>query len=136
MKERLTINKTKIFARENPTLMSMTKTELRKHYIEIFDRLQEYEVAEETGQILVPPCKVGDKVYYVSKGPSCLSVLANTIYEAEVVRIVTTNMGTSLVIQIHNDYGSTEIPNIHEWQQVVFPTREQAEAKLKEGGKS
>ena len=83
--------------------------------------------------VIVPLCKVGDKVYYVSKNPFCLSVQANTIYEAEVVRIVTTNMETSLVIQIHNDYGCTEITNIHEWQQVVFPTREQAEAKLKEG---
>ena len=63
MRDRLTTDKTKIFARESITIMSMTKDELRRHYNEIFDRLQEYEVAEEQGQIIVPPCKVGDTVY-------------------------------------------------------------------------
>ena len=68
MRKRLTTDKTKIFARENITLMSVTKDELRKLYNEIFDRLQEYEIAEETGQIIVPPCKVGDKLYYICEG--------------------------------------------------------------------
>ena len=45
--QRLTTDKRKIFARENPTLMSMNKDELRRHYNEIFDRLQAYEVEEE-----------------------------------------------------------------------------------------
>ena len=47
MRERLTIDGRKIFARESVTLNSMTKSELQQHYIEVFDRLQEYEVAEE-----------------------------------------------------------------------------------------
>lgn len=62
-RERLTTERRKIFARESLTIMSMTKEELRQHYNEIFDRLQEYEVAEENNQIIVPPCKVGDVVY-------------------------------------------------------------------------
>lgn len=66
-RERLTTERRKIFARENLTLMSMTKEELRQHYNEIFDRLQEYEVAEENNQIIVPPCKVGDTVYSYCK---------------------------------------------------------------------
>lgn len=53
-RKRLTTERRKIFARENPTIMSMTKEELRQHYNEIFDRLQEYEVAEENNQIIVP----------------------------------------------------------------------------------
>lgn len=64
-RERLTTDKTKIFARESITLMSITKDSLRMLYNEIFDRLQEYEVAEETGQIIVLPCKVGDIVYVI-----------------------------------------------------------------------
>ena len=80
--------------------------------------------------VIVPPCKVGDKVYYVSKNPLNLSVLPNIIYDAEVVRIVTTRLGTSLVIQIHNDYGCTEIPDIKDWGQTVFLTREEAEQSL------
>lgn len=54
-RERLTTERRKIFARESLTLMSMNKEELRRHYNEIFDRLQEYEVAEENNQIIVPP---------------------------------------------------------------------------------
>lgn len=65
MRDRLTTDKRKIFARESLTLMSMNKDELRQHYNEIFDRLQEYEVAEEQGQIIIPPCKVGDTVYVI-----------------------------------------------------------------------
>lgn len=67
-RDRLTTERRKIFVRESLTIMSMTKDELRQHYNEIFDRLQEYEVAEENNQIIVPPCKVGDTVYYVSRG--------------------------------------------------------------------
>ena len=66
-RERLTTERRKIFARESLTLMSMPKEELRRHYNEIFDRLQEYEVAEENSQIIVPPCKVGDVVYRICK---------------------------------------------------------------------
>ncbi len=81
-----------------------------------------------------PPVKVGQTVYYISKKPLNLSVQANTIYEAEVVRIVTTNLGTTLVIQIHNEYGCTEIPNIHEWQKTVYASREQAQKALEGSG--
>ena len=64
-RERLTTDKRKIFARESPTIMSMNKDELRKHYNEIFDRLQEYEVAEEQGQLIRPPCKVGTHIWVI-----------------------------------------------------------------------
>lgn len=67
-RKRLTTDKKKIFVRENPTLMSITKDELRKLYNEIFDRLQEYEVAEETGQIVVPPVEVGQILYVIEAG--------------------------------------------------------------------
>ena len=80
-----------------------------------------------------PPCKVGDEVYYISENPLNLSVQANTIYEADVVRIVTTHLGTSLVIQIRNEYGCTEIPDINDWGKTVFLTKEEAEQALKGG---
>lgn len=82
-----------------------------------------------------PPCKVGDTVYYFSHRPLNLSVQANTVYEAIVVRIVTTRLGTQLVIQIRNEHGCTEVPDIRSWGKTVFGSREEAEAKLKEGGK-
>ena len=85
--------------------------------------------------VIVPPCKVGETVYYVSENPMSLSVDANTIYEAHVSRIVTTAYGTTLVIQIHNAYGCTEIPDVNEWGKTVFLTREEAEQALKGGMK-
>ena len=74
---------------------------------------------------VVPPCKVGDKVYYITDNPISLSVQANTLYEGRVVRIVTTHLGTSIVIQIHNEYGCTEIPDVNEWGKTVFSSVEE-----------
>jgi len=63
--------------------------------------------------VIVPPCKVGDTVFYLNKRPH-IALRQNTIYEAKVVRIFTAAIGTALnlVIQIHNDYGCVEIPDI------------------------
>lgn len=94
------------------------------------EKLADYLIANG---VIVTPCKVGDTVYYFSHRPFNLSVKANTIYEAEVVRIVTNSFGTSLIIQIHNEYGCTEVPNISSWGVSVFATREEAEQALKGG---
>ena len=83
--------------------------------------------------VIVPPCKVGDTVYYCSNNPLCIAVRANELYEADVVRIVTTNLGTSLVLQIRNEYGVTEISNVKDWGVSVFPSREEAVKALKGG---
>ena len=85
-----------------------------------------------SGKVIVTPVEVGETVWYFSENPLNLSVQENTIYEATVVRIVTTHLGTSLVIQIRNEYGCTEIPDINYFGKKVFLTREEAEAKLKE----
>ena len=82
--------------------------------------------------VIVPPCKVGDTVYYFSHRPFNRSLQANTIYEADVVRIVTTRFGTSLVIQIHNKYGVTETPEMSSFGKTVFLSRDEAEKALKE----
>ncbi len=80
------------------------------------------------------PCEVGQTVYYFSHYPFNLSVLPNTVYEAHVVRIVITKLGASLVIQIHNEQGVTEIPHINSFGKNVFLSREEAE-KLNNNGK-
>jgi hypothetical protein len=84
--------------------------------------------------VIVPPCKVGQTVYYFSHRPFNLSVQANTVYEAIVVRIVTTRLGTQLVIQIRNEHGCTEVPDIRSWGKTVFATREEAVKALEGGG--
>lgn len=115
MRDRLTTDKTKIFARENITLMSVTKSELRRLYNEIFDRLKEYEVAEETGQIIVPPCKVGDMVYWF-----CMN---GAMREAKV-----TGFGFNSSLKKGLDYC---IP-FTDLGKTVFLTKEEAEQALKD----
>lgn len=95
------------------------------------NKLADYEDAEERGLIVRLPCNVGDTVYYINTVPH-IALYQNTIYKAEVVRIVTTRLGTSLVIQIHNHYGCTEISDIKDFGKTVFLTRDEAEQALKE----
>ena len=105
-----------------------------KAFFDDIAELYDYRKAEEQGLLLRLPCKVGDTVYYFSHRPFNLSVQANTIYEAKVVRIVTTSMGIQLIIQIHNEYGCTEIPDVRDFGKTVFLTREEAESALAEKG--
>ncbi len=84
--------------------------------------------------VIVHPCKVHDTVYYLNTTYH-MALKKNTIYEAKVVRVVTTYLGTCLVIQIRDDEGGCcEIPDIRDWGKTVFLTKEQAEQKLKESG--
>ena len=143
-RERLTTGRTKIFARENPTLMSMTKNELRQHYNEIFDRLQEYEVAEENNQIIVPPCKVGDTVYVNPKTWCGLSFIeydncfihSKHFLVAEVVSIIKTRKQNLVKLKVYNrtsckyEYKRYPISSIGI---TVFLTKEEAETALKGG---
>ena len=92
--------------------------------------------------VIVPPCKVGDKVYYINRSYH-IELKKDTIYEAKVVRIVTNFLGTSLVIQIRGEWGCIqqsnidciETPDVKDFDRTVFLTKEEAEAKLKELGK-
>ena len=120
-RERLTTERRKIFARESLTLMSMTKEELRQHYSEIFDRLQEYEVAEENNQIIVPPCKVGDTVYYIYN---------NTIIEYQVNTIIIYKYSQRIVV-----WGRSQYFEFSDFGKTVFLTREGAEKALEEMNK-
>lgn len=89
---------------------------------------------EEQGRLIELPCKIGDTVYYINTH-NRLSLFKNTVYEAKVARFVTTRYGTSIVIQIRNEYGCTELYSEDNYNKTVFLTREEAEAALKEVGK-
>ena len=95
---------------------------------ELRERLKFYEDLEEQGRLIVPPCKVGDTVWYLNKHLH-ITLFQNSVYKAEVVRIVTTSLGTSIVIQIKSE-GICEIPDITDWGISLFPTREEAEQAL------
>lgn len=78
--------------------------------------------------VFVPPCEVGDIVWYINKNPH-IALLQNSVYKAEVVRIVKTRLGTSIVIQIKSE-GCCEIPDVKYWGITLFPTRKEAEQAL------
>ena len=98
---------------------------------EAYYKLQRYEDLKEQGRLIELPCKIGDTVYYINTH-NRLSLFKNTVYEAKVARFVTTRYGTSIVIQIRNEYGCTELYSENNYNKTVFLTKEEAEAALKE----
>lgn len=83
--------------------------------------------------VIVPPCKVGDTVYYINTQYH-IALYRNKIYEAKVARMVVTSLGVCLVIHIKDESGCCEIPDIRDFGKTVFPSREEAEKALAEGG--
>lgn len=79
--------------------------------------------------VIVPPCKVGDVVYYLNFY-NHLMLYKDKYYEAEVTRIVITKHGVSVVIRIRGEHTTYEIPYV-EFGKNVFLTREEAEQALK-----
>jgi hypothetical protein len=91
-------------------------------------RVADHLIAEG---VIVPPCKVGDKVYYLNTHYH-IALRRNTIYEAKVARIVVTSLGVALVLHIRDESGCCETPDIKDYGKTVFLTREEAEAALAE----
>ena len=96
---------------------------------EYMNKLAHYEDLEEQGRLITLPCKVGDTVYYINTKER-LSLFKNTVYKARVARLVTTAYGTSIVIQIHNEYGCTELYSEDNYNKTLFLTKEAAEQAL------
>lgn len=79
--------------------------------------------------VILPPCKVGDTVYYINRY-NHIMLYKHEVYEAEVVRLVVTRYGVSPVIRVKSVYSTYEIPGV-EFGKNVFLTREEAEQALK-----
>ena len=124
-RERLTTERAKTFARESITLNSMNKEELRRHYNEIFDRLQEYEVKEENGLLLIPPCKVGDTVWALTEN--------NIPLECDITQILIDKLGTRLVYEPKAFRGKLYGVKSEAFGKTIFFTEREAEAALKGG---
>lgn len=103
----------------------------------IYDRLAELEDKIESGQWVELPCKVGDTVWYLNTTPS-MYLERDTVYEGHIARyhIVRYPLPLGICvcadIQIHNKYGTSEIPNVKDLGKSWFLTKAQAEARLKE----
>ena len=82
--------------------------------------------------VIVPPCKVGDKVWFLNTYYS-IAMRRNFVYEAKVVRVyIEKGNVLTLSIQVKNEMGTTEFPRITEIGKTVFLTKEEAERALKE----
>lgn len=91
----------------------------------------------ESGLGFIVPCNVGDTVWYLNTTPSMI-LARNTIYEGKLVRYHILNypqpLGICVLadIQIHNEYGTTEVPDVKGFGKIWFIDKTQAEARLKE----
>ncbi len=91
---------------------------------QLIDKLAAYEDAEEQGLLLRLPCKVGDTVYKVNKASKKIS--KHKVLKIEIEKME----GTAFTTQIwFEDYSFTFA---HRFGEVIFFSREEAEAKLKE----
>lgn len=106
-------------------------------FMQITDRLAELEDKIKSGLGFIVPCNVGDTVWYLNTTPS-MTLARNTIYEGKLVRYHILNypqpLGTCVLadIQIHNEYGTTEVPDVKGFGKIWFIDKSQAEARLKE----
>lgn len=98
----------------------------------MYNKLREYEIAEEQGLLLRLPCKVGDNVYKIwSCGKNGKSVAEfrishidiDDLQNIEFAFISTKNISTSYWFCKIGDFGKT-----------VFLTKEEAEQALKQMG--
>lgn len=87
--------------------------------------------------VIVPPCKVGDKVWFLNIYPS-ICMYRNFVYEAMVVRVyVEHDNELTLAIRVKNEWGTIEYTRIREEiGKTVFLTREDAEKALAERSKT
>lgn len=80
------------------------------------------------------PLECGSIVWYLNTQPS-ISLKANTVYEGKLMRYHLSVIGGKVYfiadIQIKNDYGVTELPEVEkDFGKIWFTTREAAEARL------
>lgn len=88
------------------------------------EKLKRYEDAEEQGLLLRLPCKVGDIVYKVNKASKKIS--KHRVLKIEIEKME----GTDFTTQIW--FENYDFTFAHRFGEVIFFTRDEAEAKLKE----
>lgn len=89
----------------------------------IFEKLADYEDAEEQGLLLRLPCKVGDNIYIIKP---------YGIEEASITGISEADDIDCFCFEIYIDPDCHEIIALEEFNDTWFLTKEEAEAKLKE----
>ncbi len=108
---------------EGMTITQLAENERYKDLEEIAERLANREQAEEQGLLLRLPCKVGDTVYRINKASKKIS-------EHKVLKIETEMLETFFATKIW--FENYDFTFAHRFGEVIFLTRDEAEAKLKE----
>lgn len=91
---------------------------------DVIDKLAEYEDLEEQGRLLKLPCKVGNTVYVISMG-KIISLVVEEIstFYVKNEKIINVKCQNADIFRNYIE---------REFGRVVFLTKEEAEAKLKE----
>lgn len=92
-----------------------------KKILKVAEKLKNYEDAEEQGLLVKLPCKPGDTIYYVADGK---------ITEKHVIGFLYTNQLYIVTEEFNFNCPAALIGH------VLFITREEAKAKLKEMGEN
>ena len=108
---------------EGITITQLAKDGRYKALEEIAERLANREQAEEQGLLLRLPCKVGDIVYKVNKASKKIS--KHMVLKIEIEKME----GTDFTTQIW--FENYDFTFAHRFGEVIFFTRDEAEAKLK-----
>lgn len=110
-------------------LIEIVKESLVKN-IDYTNRLAERITDDLLAQgVIVPPCKVGDTVYYLTSIDTEEELDVTEIFCGVVVSV---GYDTSLWIHIHYDNGLTYYHSASDFGNTVFLTKEEAEKALAE----
>lgn len=97
-------------------------------YADALDKLAAYEDAEEQGRLIVPPCIVGDVMYYIYGGyykPKELCTVSRPCKVKEIsIKIVKGKMNYGFILDNGSRYSFSSIGK------TVFFSREEAEKAL------
>lgn len=126
--KRLTTQIEKIRIRED-SIQELQNTisieELQQHYIEIFDKLQEYEVEEENDMLLHLPCEIGHTIYGISRD----KIIPLTIEE---IRCDKNGLNLIGINEQYYGYGKVSLDSNNEFGMEWYETKEEAEKALEE----
>ena len=103
----------------------------------VFQKLADYEDLEEQGRLIKLPCKVGDTVYCITSPYNITSNdddigNPNQVYEGVVASVTFYQKGGTQIRINHDGKFIGHYFMLSYFGKIVFLTREEAEAKLKE----
>lgn len=97
--------------------------------IAMYEKLKQYEDAEEQGQLVMLPCKVGDTVYFLQRCldsytfVNCGDIIAFHVYSSYI----------TVEVNDHDAFNPFVTLDVSAFGKTVFLTREEAEAALNGG---